>query len=539
MVSKKGFIGQAGRRLLPVVATGLALLFLGTAPPGWAREPQPAASPQPAPAAPEHRDRSLKLTEQGAAAIQARNFSGAYKLLAEAYRIYPNPETLYQLGALAAAEGHMIEAQDLMRRYLADANLDPKSSVNGEAQRIANLPRGSSGEVNVIGDRGALIFVDNRLAGILPLLQPLLLGSGTHSISLELGHRSMKRKIQVMNGRTVEMRCNLEAETELRTILPAALLLPNFKDVPEEARTALLSAVTQAMLSAHMTPYSAELALTQKPNLRGCLGKRDCQLQLAESSALEYVLLLDFRATGEPAQPNIEMAGTLLDTEIADVAAKSKSSSSGPIQQAAKALGGMLDTMLTQGSSRPRGMLEVASTPPGAEVRIADHVLGKTPLKHAVWAGSYEVRVDHPGYKTERLPATVTEGKSTVLTATLSAGQPDIEVKPQPMVTREIVRPRPLWRMIGGGAAIGLGVGLLGFGISALSVNGQCSPALTPPAELCRRSYDTLGAGASMVTIGALLTAGGAVLIALPGKRERISAPADSDSGLATGHGSF
>ena len=58
-------------------------------------------------------------------------------------------------------------------------------------------------------------------------------------------------------------------------------------------------------------------------------------------------------------------------------------------------------------------------------------------------------------------------------------------------------------------------------------------------AELCRQTFVTLAPGASLLTVGLLLGAGGAVLIALPGKHERIPVPASSDSGFASWRGAF
>src|SRR5262249_25769596 len=108
--------------------------------------------------------------------------AGAAQALSAAYRLWPSPETLYQLGALALAEGRTIEAQDAMRRYLRDTQDDEASPQRQEAQRILQLLAPPSGEVNIVGERAALVLIDDRLLGVLPLPLPLLLPIGEHRV---------------------------------------------------------------------------------------------------------------------------------------------------------------------------------------------------------------------------------------------------------------------------------------------------------------------------------------------------------------------
>ena len=79
---------------------------------------------------------------------------------------------------------------------------------------------------------------------------------------------------------------------------------------------------------------------------------------------------------------------------------------------------------------------------------------------------------------------------------------------------------RPVWRLATGGALLGAGVLMSGFGIGALVATGQCSDLSTPdPTSGCPNgrfdsSLQTLGIG--LTTAGVLAAVGGAVLIALP-----------------------
>jgi hypothetical protein len=62
---------------------------------------------------------------------------------------------------------------------------------------------------------------------------------------------------------------------------------------------------------------------------------------------------------------------------------------------------------------------------------------------------------------------------------------------------------------------MGLGAGLLGLGVSALAVDGQCISA--PMAlQTCQLDYDTRGVGVGLTVSGVLLLGAGVVLVALP-----------------------
>lgn len=113
----------------------------------------------------------------------------------------------------------------------------------------------------------------------------------------------------------------------------------------------------------------------------------------------------------------------------------------------------------------------------------------------------------------QALPEQIPPAQATVPPA---APQMPMEAAKTGLVVRQ-ERPlrgrRPAWRIATGITSGVLGVGLVGFGASALSVAGQCigSPCLT--------QYDTVGAGAGLVAGGIILIGGGMLLLALPGSK--------------------
>ncbi len=135
-----------------------------------------------------------KLRSDGEAAIARQDYGAATVAYTELYRRTLQPEGLYRLGILANAQGRLLDAQDLMRRYLSDARFDPAGSVSktAEAQRILSLPRPPSGTINVIGARGSLVLVDGLLIGALPLSRPLLCAPGKRKLAIMDGPRRLE-----------------------------------------------------------------------------------------------------------------------------------------------------------------------------------------------------------------------------------------------------------------------------------------------------------------------------------------------------------
>lgn len=78
--------------------------------------------------------------------------------------------------------------------------------------------------------------------------------------------------------------------------------------------------------------------------------------------------------------------------------------------------------------------------------------------------------------------------------------------------------PRPRWRLVLGALSTSAGIVLVGFGASALAVQGQCLADPMALKQTCDYSYSTNAIGGSLVGFGGALTAGGIVLMAVPGK---------------------
>ena len=79
----------------------------------------------------------------------------------------------------------------------------------------------------------------------------------------------------------------------------------------------------------------------------------------------------------------------------------------------------------------------------------------------------------------------------------------------------------PLWRTLTGSVLLVGGGILLGFGGSALSVDGVCVPTPPPGVLACRRYYDTKDKGTALVTSGVLTAIGGVLFATIPSRKSR------------------
>lgn len=481
-------------------------------------------------------DRATQLREQGAAALARKDWAAASDALIESYRLSPEGKTLYLLGQLAWSTGKTVAAQDLMRRFLADPASAEDPAAKAEADKIADQPRPASGDVLVVGERGSLVSVDDRVVGMLPLPLPLLIGSGDHKLTLEVNGRRLEGPVRVLPGRTSELRFNLSSDAVVARVVPAVVWVPEWKGVPGEAQKLLSKAVEQSVAKQKLSVVSKGMALVQAPRSAECLDQLPCLEQLATVNEAGYALTTSVEATGDLLRGDWAMKLALIDAPTGDYAATvEKRCERCTADQASAMMEEAATALLQKGAARPRGTMEVLSDPPGADVLLVDRRLGQTPYVRTAFVGSYDVTLKLAGYAPVRQHVEVTDGKkATVRSALVSENKPPApppppvvaEVKPVPAVpvpppapatTRER---RPIWRIATGASLLGVGVILGAYGISGLSLDGQCAPS----PEGCSRRYDTIGPGAAFLSIGIAAAAGGVVLLAIPGRQRTASA---------------
>lgn len=445
-------------------------------------------------------------------AEQAQGRKNKVRALEAAYRLYQTPVILYNLGMLWHAAGQRIEAADLLRRYLYEADRGVSEERRDRLSRLLARISGGSGELELSSEPCAFVYVDGRLVGRTPLSLPLLLRVGEHVIEVEKGHR--KRRVELSVG---------PGQRALSIRLPATAVLVS-EGVPEPVAAAAEGAIAEAGL----TPIGAkakEVILASAPALRGCLGTLPCQEELARLLSAQYVLHLLL-------QPDEGLAMRLLDADVGawSVAREASCSSCGPEQLAPRALE-LARQVLREGLAQAKGTLQVTSVPE-ADVVVDGRKVGRTPLLRSALAGPHTVTLLAPGYLPHHSRVEVENGRRVTVDAALKVDigppppAPALPPAPPPaaVVSKPAAEPvrRPRWRLALGGVGIGVGAGLLTLGALALAVNGQCGPAGVPPMPMpgapCERVYDTLAPGGGMLGAGGTLLVAGALTIVWPGR---------------------
>ena len=476
--------------------------------------------------------RAEALRVQGSAALAKKDWGAASDALVESYRLSPDGRTLYLLGQVAWNTGKTVAAQDLMRRFLADQASSEDAAARAEADKIVDQPRPASGEVLVVGERGSLVFVDDRVVGILPLPLPLLLVSGEHKVTLEVSGRRLEGPVRVLPGRTSELRFNLSSDAVVARVVPAVVWVPTWKGVPGEAQKLLAKTVEQSVAKQKLSVVSKGVALAQAPRVSDCLEQLQCLEQLATMNEAGYSLTTTVEATGDPVRGDWTLKLSLIDTPTGDYAAVAeKRCDRCTTDQASTALGDATTALLQAGAARPKGTLEVLTDPPGADVLLTDRRLGQTPYVRTAFVGAYDVTLKLSGYALVRQHLEVEDGKkaSARLTLTLEGSAPvppppvavvkpppTLPPPPPPIPERG---PRPIWRIATGASLIGVGALLGAYGVSGLAVDGSVVDVNGSPMRLYSQAP-----GGAFLGVGLAVAIGGAVLLAVPGPRRPVHA---------------
>lgn len=478
------------------------------------------------------------LLSSAAKAQQEKRFGDAHAALAAAYRERAEPMLLNLLALLAQAEGRSVAAQDLFRRYLAapevqSASDEKTTHAREHAQRVLHTPALLAGHVALFGPRGALVLLDDRVVGTLPLPLPLLCEPGSHRIAMEQGKKRLQGKVAIRAGHQAEMRMDADSGAVLVTLLPAVLLIQDDLSADEAGR--FERAVQQALQASNYIVLRAEVALAQAQQPAGCLNDAQCLATLAEKNGVSYALRVQAKAQEKPGSRRLSVS--FLDRKIGIVGALAEQTCDACTAEASSALAGQLaKTALTQGIARPRGTLVVKSTPTAAEIYEGEQRLGVTPYQRAAYAETHTLTLRREGYQAETLQVTVRAGQVATAEAVLRdlpepAPAPLLPVNEPPPPPKEILvartrivrEPRSRLRIGLGAAAMALGLGVGGLGIGALSLHGSCLDPPISPNGTCREIYQTKPAGVALLVLGGVLLGGGAVLVALPGRQKTIT----------------
>jgi hypothetical protein len=434
------------RKVGGLLALFVALQALAAPDPAWARRDRVDRR---------SREQAEKLRDEGAAALMAKDLGTAKTALYESYEKNPLSETLYYLGLFAAAEGKPVEAQDLLRRFLREVGEAVPPEQQKEAARLLGQPLPPFGELDVQGERGALLSVDGRLLGVLPLSQPLILPPGVHTVALGQGSRKLEGPVDIRVGRTAQLRFDIRTGVAVVTLPSSVLLLEDYRLAPPTTQAAMAQGVEQ-------------------------------------KNEVDYTLHLYLATASEGGA--ITLQGQLIDAATGDaVVAMSDPIDMRNVQQPPATAASLAARLLQEARTRPRGTLEVLSTPPGAEVVMARGVVGKTPYLRPAFAGTHELTLQLPGYQPARLAVKVEGGKKETVQLLLNPLEGVASSGPK----------RPLWRTVTGWVGVGLGGTVFTIGLIGVVDD------------------HTDGKSIAAMVVGPLVAGAGVLLLTLPTSRSK------------------
>lgn len=475
-------------------------------------------------------------------ALGVGNPGHAEEILDRAFREDPDPALLYLLGLVAQAQGRPVAALDLYRRYQEIVGPAIPAENQTDIETFAASMTAPVTAINVTASVDGLLCVDDKIAGLLPLRTPVLIGGGTHRFRIERNKQHYETgQISIPDGREAELRLTPGSKGQVVALLSLApitmfVLAPD--PLPGATAHAVQKAAAEAARQNHLAPLPASrLKLHLSKRAPGCLQERDCWFAVAEQAQARSVLQLTVQA--DPANPSggdaavapfarCQVTVQYFDVNAGQPAARgSTTPTTCGGTELRDAISAVLQTLQMEANAWTRGMVSVSSVPEGAEVRVDGLLRGVTPYLHASFSGSHVVSVDSENYHRFRTQVDVIKGQVASIQAALEPMPADVP-EPPPSALRVPIPvwvnhrlPRPRIRLALGGSLLGGGTLLLSFAISALARNNQCAlPQDT--GELCAANYATSEVGAGLLAGALAFSAAGAVLIAVPGRRERI-----------------
>lgn len=470
-------------------------------------------------------DRVAKMVADAKAALAAKDLPRAKQGFEQAYWLRSTPDLLYFLGQVAAAQGEPVTAFDLYRRYLDAAGSAPATTpeeTEALRKQVASPPA-SACEVAVSGPSGSLLTVDERLLGVLPLSQPLLLTPGPHKFRLEKnGIRSASDPLPIPEGRTVELHLTQGTAGSLIAVVTLnaiGVLLVEAPDSLADLRKPTVTAVAQAARIEHTVFLSQEkLAAFQQGEPSTCLHEVSCRDRLAQKTDLRYIVRFVLSPDTDPG--TVTVKAELLDVATGLVAAQ--------LTESAKkdalppALSATTKTLFQTALNTPRATLKVETTPKDAIVKVDGQLVGTTPFERLSLSGPRKLTLELRGYVPVERTLTLSPDKTELVNVELQ--QTTLPPPPPPPPPEYIYvggesKKSRVARWAVGGTMFGLGAALVSFGGALWSGENGCADPVAPPTGTpCEQLYMTGRTGQSMVGVGIGLTIGGSLLLFLPGR---------------------
>lgn len=455
------------------------------------------------------------LIERGVAALHAKELPTAQSLFEAAYLQEQRPLLLFHLGQVAQSDGRPIDAEDYFRRFIFDPNVVSSSPEYALAQAALNTLPTSKGELTVQGSPLGVVRIDNRLVGVLPLSHPVTLVPGAHNLTLTKGKRTTQATVSILEDRPTSAQFGTASDyvlvshppvvvVEVRQEVPDTDSASKLRDQMENAvRRAGLAIRPLSVILAKQPQFADYLATLETPREQTLLGKAD------------FVLLLQQRRSVAGPIPTCSLRVAMYAPEVLLPATEVQVDMPCTARPEASRIAPLLDQVIGNALSRPRGTLQIIPQPLRAEVRVHDILLRSGTKSIELWHGTYDVAVQLAGHQAAKLSVVVDSSEPKIVPVNLV---PLVPVVRSTVPTPQPVQPprRPLWRMVTGGVLLAGSAVMLGVGGYATVIDGRCVAEPMAPVSECPHLVDSKSVGIGMLSAGAGLLIGGGLLMTLP-----------------------
>lgn len=385
--------------------------------------------------------------------------------------------------------------------------------------RGAHAQTGETTEIAVNGPEGAVLSLDGRRVGTLPLASNLSVQAGSHRFRLEVGQQKFDSEgLSLPANRQAELNLSVSGRTLVAVlrITPGVLLFigeaggadgaGGANGVPGPLRDSLTAAAAAGVRQEHALLLGSDkqdAIRSNNPALLDCVERADCHKPMLQDGQVAYVLSLRIERAPSGGSGPCVLRAALLDARTRDFSARAEARlpSCSP-DELARRTTPLAARLLSETAVRPRGTLSATSEPSGAKVLVDERWLGTTPLQQELFTGPHAVEFQRRRYLPQASRIRVDVGQNVDLRAVL---QPD----PAAQLSR------PLWRIVTGSILLGGGLVMTGFGAAALHANGQCQDG-SSNVDTCTPYYDTTRIGGGLLGGGLALTLAGAIVLAIP-----------------------
>jgi hypothetical protein len=215
---------------------GSALLVTATA--LGAVRPSYAADPPQLQLSAEDDAKATKLLAEGNKAFKTGKFVQAERAYREAFTLKRVHDTAANLAMAEFALGKMRDSAEHLAFALRHFPLTGEPALKDAMQKTFDQARQSVGTVKVtVNVKGALVYIDGKLAGEAPLADDIFVSPGEHTLEVSAdGYKPMSKKLKADQGSTLQVTLTLaslprkvrevfvEVPAKRRSIVPALVL---------------------------------------------------------------------------------------------------------------------------------------------------------------------------------------------------------------------------------------------------------------------------------------------------------------------------